>query len=94
MDYSHDNFEVGTKNTVRVSTKASCCLASIQLRAIDLTGEEYTNDFAEGAGAGRLTDHNLEAAETDWTLSGSISAPMAFATLTLLALAISWVNGS
>ena len=52
VDYSHDNFEVGTKSSVRVSTKVSCCLASVSLRALDLTGEEYNRDFEEGAGAG------------------------------------------
>ena len=58
VDYSHDNFEVGTKSSVRVSTKVSCCLASVSLRALDLTGEEYNRDFEEGAGAGTGIGHN------------------------------------
>ena len=52
MDYSHDNFEIGTKDNVRVSTEVSCCITSVGLRAVDLTGEEYNSDFMEGAGAG------------------------------------------
>ena len=53
MDYSHNNFEIGTKDNVRVSTEVSCCISSVSLRAVDLTGEEYNSDFMEGAGAGK-----------------------------------------
>ena len=52
VDYSHNNFEIGTKDNVGVSTEVSCCITSVSLRAVDLTGEEYNNDFMEGAGAG------------------------------------------
>ena len=52
VDYSHNNFEIGTKDNVGVSTEVSCCITSVSLRAVDLTGEEYNSDFMEGAGAG------------------------------------------
>lgn len=55
MDYSHNNFEIGTKDNVRVSTEVSCCITSVSLRAVDLTGEEYNSDFMEGAGAGSIS---------------------------------------
>jgi len=55
LDYSHNNFEIGTKDNVGVSTEVSCCITSVSLRAVDLTGEEYNNDFMEGAGAGSIS---------------------------------------
>ena len=58
MDYSHTNFEIGTKDNVKVSTEVSCCITSVGLRAVDLTGEEYNSDFMEGAGAGELSEKN------------------------------------
>ena len=54
MDYSHNNFEIGTKDNVKVSTEVSCCITMVSLRAVDLTGEEYNSDFMEGAGAGKI----------------------------------------